>query len=499
MKKVSALIFLVIIISFNSLAVSAYGPSTMYVPPSDAPSYGVLSPRSIQLTHNGNNNGRIYATFEECSNGVPAFPIFESTDEGETWIKVGSVYDTQNGWGMMNCPQLYELPQKIGNMDEGTLICVGNSCPKDKSATRMDMYKSTDLGRSWTFISNVATGGANSMYTNSAVWEPFLLAVNNKLICYFSDERDSSHCQKIVHAATDDGMIWSSPVEDVAWPEGYARPGMPVIAQLANGNYIMTFEVMDRPASAAPCMYKINTNPETGWNECTSYTLPGNGNPYVIVLSDGRIAVNAGGSGDIFINTEADGSGSWLAMGTPINSAYNRCMLQLDNGRLLITSGGGFVAPDHNSIAYADMWVPSVNGSCTLLNENSKKVLGILGGNTTDGVSAVQWTANKSYDQKWQLVDLNNGYVKLINVKTGKALGIWQGSKENGARAVQWNDNGSYDQQWSLAAAGSFYKLINRNSGKCLGAYQASAEDGAQLVQWNDNGSSDQLWSLQLN
>jgi hypothetical protein len=499
MKMIVSLVMLVIITSISPFTVRAYGPSTMYIPPSDAPSYGVLSPRTIQLAHSGDNNGKIYATFEECANGVPEFPVFESIDEGETWKKVGAVYDTQNNWGMMNCPQLYELPQKIGNMEKGTLLCVGNSCPKDKSATKMDMYMSTDLGRSWTFVSRLASGGANSMYTNSAIWEPFLLTANNKLICYFSDERDKNHSQKIVHVTTTDGISWSDPVVDVALPESYARPGMPVVAQLTNGNYIMTYEVMDRPGSASPCMYKINDNPESGWNESTSYPLPGNGNPYVTVLSDGRIVANSGGSGDIFINTELDGSGNWLAMGTPINSAYNRCILQLDNERLLIISGGGFVAPKHNSITYADMWVPPVNGSYTLTNQNSKKALGVLGGNTTDGTSAVQWAANQSNDQKWQIVDLHNGYVKLINVKTGKALGIWQSSKDNGAKAVLWNDNGSYDQQWKLQAVTSSYKLVNRNSGKCLGVYQASEEDGTQLVQWTDVGSSDQLWNLQLN
>lgn len=495
-KKVLALVITGATL-LTSVPVFAYGPSTMYTPPASVPSYGVLSPRTIQLTHSNSNNGKMYTTFEETSNGIPTFPIFESTDEGKTWTKVGDVNDTQNGWGMMNCPQLLEMSQTIGNLTEGTLIAVGNSCPSDKSATRMDMYKSTDLGRTWTFVSRVATGGANSMYTHSAIWEPFLLVANNRLICYISDERDINHDQKIVHYDTTDGINWNEPVDDVVWSDSKTRPGMPVVAKLSNGNYIMTYEVVG--LSGVPCNYKITSDPEN-WNATDKgTTFAKGGSPYVTVLSDGRIAAQSYGSSDILVNTKNDGTGIWTNMGTPIGAAYNRELLQLANGRLFIVNGGGFVAPKHNSITYADMYVPSVTESYKLVNVNSGKALGILGGATADGTQAVQWTSNGSSDQMWQKIDLTGGYTKLVDVKTSKVLGVWQGSISDGANVVQWNDTGASDQQWTFVQVGNYYKIVNRNSGKCLGVYQGSKEDGANLVQQTDNGLNDQLWMLVAN
>lgn len=495
-KKVLALVIAGATL-LTSVPAFAYGPSTMYTPPASAPSYGVLSPRTIQLTHSGLNNGKMYTTFEETSNGTPTFPIFESIDNGQSWTKVGNVNDTQNGWGMMNCPQLFEMPETIGDLSEGTLIAVGNSCPSDKSATRMDMYKSTDFGRTWTFVSRIATGGANSMNTHSAIWEPFLIVANNKLICYISDERDINHSQKIDHYTTTDGVNWNGPIDDVVWSDSTTRLGMPVVAKLSNGNYIMTYEVAG--LSGMPCNYKITSDPEN-WNPTNKgTTLAKGGSPYVTVLSDGRIIAQSYGSSDILVNTKNDGSGSWMNMGAPIGAAYNRELLQLANGRLFIVNGGGFVAPKHNSITYADMYVPSATGSYKLVNVNSGKVLGILGGATADGTQSVQWTSNGSYDQMWQKIDLTGGYTKLVDVKTSKVLGVWQGSTSDGANVVQWNDTGASDQQWIFVQAGNYYKIVNRNSGKCLGVYQSLTSDGANLVQQIDNGSNDQLWQLVAN
>jgi hypothetical protein len=335
------------------------------------------------------------------------------------------------------------------------------------------------------------------MGTHSAIWEPFLLVANNKLICYISDERDVNYAQKLDHFTTTNGTTWSGPVDDMDWSDSTTRPGMPVVAKLSNGNYIMTYEVYGK--SGNPCNYKITSNPEN-WNVTNQgTTFAYGGSPYVTVTSDGRILANSYGSSDIYFNTNNDGSGSWVAMGTPIGAAYNREILPLSNGRLFIDNGGGFVAPNHNSITCADMYVPPITGSYKLVNVKSGKVIGINGGATADGTQAVQWTSTGSYDQMWQKIGLTGGYTKLVDVKTSKVLGVYQGSTADGANVVQWNDTGSLDQQWTFVAVGSYYKIVNRNSGKCLGVYQGSTADGASLVQWTDNGSTDQQWQLVAN
>ena len=58
---------------------AAFGPSTMYTPPSGSPSPGALYGRALRLQHSGSANGTMLTTFEQYVNGTPSFPIFRST------------------------------------------------------------------------------------------------------------------------------------------------------------------------------------------------------------------------------------------------------------------------------------------------------------------------------------------------------------------------------------------------------------------------------------
>jgi hypothetical protein len=499
--KITAALFMVVALVCvtlfsNAANVEAFGPSTMYTPPADAPKYGALSPRAIQLKHNGVNNDKMYATFEQTSNGIPVFPVYESVDNGVTWTQVGSVQDTQNGWGMLNCPELFELPQAIGNMPAGTMIIAGNSVPSDLSVTKMELYKSNDLGRTWTYVDTIATGGYHDM-GGDPIWEPFFMVHNNKLIVYYSDERDPAYAQKLVHQTTTDGVNWGPVVDDVALTNSTLRPGMMTVAKMGNGNFAMTYEMPQ--LSGAPDYLKVTSDPES-WNPTDWGTIVGyGGSPYIAALPDGRLAVNVAGRKEVLINTSrVDTSGSWIPYDPPVTSGYNRQLLPLSNGRLFIPQAGFFDPNNKNSIHYGDMSV----GYYKLVNVKSGKALGVYGGGTANGNQLVQWTSGtNSLDQYWLVASAvsgydPNGYKTIINAKSAKVAGINGGSSANGANAVIWDGNSSNDQQWTLQASGSYYKIVNRNSGKVLGIDGGSTADGANVLQWTDTGSTDQLWQL---
>ncbi|PZT52855.1 ricin-type beta-trefoil lectin domain protein [Paenibacillus silvae] len=436
----------------------------------------------------------MYATFEQTSNTTPVFPIYESVNNGETWTKVGEVQDTQNGWGMLNCPELFELPQSIGNMPAGTLLLAGNSVPGDKSATKMELYKSNDLGRTWTYVSTIAEGGRNDIGYDP-IWEPFFLVHNNKLIVYYSDERDAAHAQKLVHQVSTDGVNWGSVVEDVALSDSNLRPGMPTIAKMGNGSFAMTYEMVGY--SGIPNYIKISPDPEN-WNPTEIGTVVGyGGSPYIAALSDGRLALNIASKKEILINSSrVDASGSWVPYNPPVNSGYNRQLLPLSNGRLFIPQAGFFSGK--NTVSYGDMSV----GYYKLVNVKSGKPLSVAGGGTANGDQLIQWSSeSNSLDQYWLISSVENGYAPngykhLVNAKSGKVAGIYGASASEGARAVIWGENKSDDQQWTLQASGSYFKIVNRNSGKVLGLSQGSTADGAQVIQQADVGSTDQQWQL---
>lgn len=495
-------VVIAVIAAFPSNA-SAYGPLTMYTADSSTSvRYGALYPHAIQLMYQSNpsNNGKMYATFEKYTVAPFTFPVFESVDNGKTWSRLPDVTDQVNGWGLKQEPFLFELPEDTGNLSAGTLLMIGNSEPANDSHTKLDIYKSNDLGRTWTFVSSVASGGAATMGTSTAIWEPYLIYANNKLICFYSDERGvASGGQKIVAQSSTDGVSWSVPFDVVNFTSTNAayRPGMPVVAEMANGQYILVYEFIGK--ANAPVNYKISSNPES-WDPTDPGTTYGyGGSPYVAVMNDGKIVAGSYSTADIYVNSN-NGSGTWTRQATPVGNGYRRLLLPLLNGRLFVMNGGLLREPSLNSVTYADMPVNAVNGQpiyFKITNFSSGLALDSMGNNTL-GADVNQYHINNNDNQLWYNMDLNNGYFKIVNKATGLRLDSL-GRTVDGSVIGQYMDSSSYNQQWSIVPQnGDYWKIINRATGKALDTGEQTG-DATAMQQWIINSSSNQLWRYSSN
>jgi hypothetical protein len=406
--------------------------------------------------------------------------------------------------------------------------------------TAIALYKSTDGGQTWSFVNIVTTGGwsaarsnANTYAQNDPVWEPYLMVHNGQLVAYYSDERDytgynsrtgvptlaaddatapDSNGQILAHRTWNGAVTsgWSTAVVDVAGLTqnvngrnqiGGGRPGMTNVVQTSDNKWLLTYEYF---GGGANVKHKVSTNPLDfhsvgGAAGSDITTLPASagspalatgGSPVVLRMPDGRLVYNSYGSGDVWVNPSGSSTGAWTRQLTTMAGQYSRNLTYVPaTGRVQLM--GGFT-----TIQYADIDLGRSTGPYyKLVNRQSGKALGVLGGNLLDGTNAVQWTDNGSFDQQWHVTTVN-GYSTLLNRNSGRALGIWQGQAVDGAAAVQWVENTQNDQQWQLVPVGSHFKLVNRNSGKVLGVEGGSGADGASVVQWSDNGSLDQQWSL---
>jgi len=387
-------------------SVVAYGPSTMYTPPAGSLAPGALYARAMQAS-----NGKMYATFEQYTTGVASFPIFESLDSGRTWKKVGDVKDTHKNWGMRWEPQLYQLPQAIGGMPAGTLLAAGLVLPYDRSKCEIDLYKSNDDGRTWTFVSTIAVG-TQANPGSDPVWEPFLMVVNNKLYCFYSDERDAAYGQKLVHQSTTDGLTWSSVVNDVAISG--QRPGMVVVTQMPNGNYLMVYEIV----GIGGAYFKTSSNIES-WNPSdkgTAFDSKGS-SPYAVTIGN-TIILSSAGNGNLYTNSN-NGVGTWTQISSPVGSGYSRCLVPLNNGRLFVTNAG-WNGSGLNNVTYADMAfgctptaiVPStkVNGGEWRNSTNDTVVQGgtIVFGPQPNVTTGWTWTGPNGYTASTREITLAN-------------------------------------------------------------------------------------------
>lgn len=275
--------------------------------PSDSLSPGITYARILTLRHNGDANGTLLATCDLTTlfDGHQVYPIFTSTDQGVTWERISDMWDSTTGFTRQMNPFLFELPQQMGDLEEGTLLLAGNLKPADESTTNIMIFYSTDRGVTWTHLSNVDSGGP-AIYdkspesTTTAVWEPYLaISANGDLVCYYSDERqkDNGILQaQVQRISTDGGRTWGELQNVVGIPNRNDRPGMITMANLPNGVRLATYEVVNRPSvevDGAQVYFKTSPDGVTWDSEDLGTPIllkDGRGigsSPYVIWVDDG--------------------------------------------------------------------------------------------------------------------------------------------------------------------------------------------------------------------
>ena len=162
-KKLFKAIFILFAIAML-LSIAASAAEVVYEPTVTDAWYdnGVRYGRGIQLKTDeaGENKGNIYVTSEYFyypgRYGLEHFPIFESKDGGKTYKHISDIYDTEfnvkkwmkaddgsyyevaegtegatsyknEWWAMIYQPFLYELPEDIGDLKKGTVVCAGTT------------------------------------------------------------------------------------------------------------------------------------------------------------------------------------------------------------------------------------------------------------------------------------------------------------------------------------------------------------------------------------
>ncbi len=210
---------------------------------------GVQYGRLLLTEHSTNGaNTVLLATHCELNAGLedykPRYPIYRSEDGGKTWEIVTYVTDALTGLQSEWNPFLFELKQPCGKYPAGTVILAACSIDaQHKSQSHIRLYFSLDGGYTFDQGVSVASGGG----LENGVWEPFLMQLaDGRLVCFYSDDSDSAHSQKIVYKTSSDAEHWGDAVDVVTSANAAERPGMPVVTQLGDGSFFMVYEVVDK-------------------------------------------------------------------------------------------------------------------------------------------------------------------------------------------------------------------------------------------------------------
>ncbi|WP_240419517.1 RICIN domain-containing protein [Paenibacillus periandrae] len=493
----------------------AFGPVTVF---SSTSTKSASYARALMLQYSGANNGKMYATHEVWTENQtphpagPAFPIYESTNGGQTWSKIADVADVHSGEGLREQGFLFELPQQVGNMPAGTMLLAVNAFPAEELIHNIELYKSNDLGRSWTYVSTIATGGAyggGMNWQSQGIWEPFLLVANNKLICYYADEQDPNNNQMVVHRTSANGIDWSNTKADVAL--GELRPGMPTVTKMGNGKYMLVYEMVNFQEDQIH--YKISSDPEN-WGNASDPGIkvnyyqgqtPGS-QPYVTWVPggspNGTVIISGGRSDKIFLNYNY-GQGHWTVQDCVIPTGYSRALIPMGDSTI------GIIASVKNSSGKSDVKFGTTdilasnnmyNGNLFMLVNKNGKSMDLIAGNQAEGAIVNQWSYDyNGSNQRWSIIPTGDGHFRIVNVVSGKSATIQGNSLTNGAQLVSSSyQEGNTSQQWDLVDAGNgWFKIVNVRSGKFLDVDQNSIVDNAKMQQWDWTGVNGQYWRLQ--
>ena len=122
-------------------------------------------PSIVQLNHNGENNGKLIASFSlgyNCDD--PSLPhtnacFMESDDDGKSWhylSRAEEIFEPDLKPGSM--AHIYELPARVGSMPAGTLLYAANSVDYSRRSI-LSIWRSFDCGKTWNQYTLVAEGG----------------------------------------------------------------------------------------------------------------------------------------------------------------------------------------------------------------------------------------------------------------------------------------------------------------------------------------------------
>lgn len=298
---------------------------------------GASYPRVIRLEHSGPANGRILASLGSVISGDSVGIILESLDGGATFQHVGTVADPAGADGQgMCCATLYELPSPVGDMPAGTLLwatTAGYRAPLAQRAVKQRLWESRDLGRTWTFKSDIAT--SPNRYN---AWEPELsVAADGQLVAFYADETDKpNHDQKIVQVRSADGVNWGDKQDTVKNMDFFVRPGMPGVRRLLDGTYFLVYEVCNLDEPLCSAYFRTSQN---GWDFGNPLDL-GTGvrtadgkyprhTPTITVSPTGSILLvsemlvngdgrHAPGNGKTILVNDNDGAGPWREIPAPV-------------------------------------------------------------------------------------------------------------------------------------------------------------------------------------
>lgn len=128
---------------------------------------------------------------------------------------------------------------------------------------------------------------------------------------------------------------------------------------------------------------------------------------------------------------------------------------------------------------------------------NSKYVLDVKGGSTSNCGNVQLYLNNESTAQAFKVSHDAQGYVTFTNVNSGKVLDASGGIASNGRNVQQYTSNGTRSQKWVIKKSGNGYTIVSAlDSNFVLDLSSGRVNNGQNIQLYTSNDSNAQKWNL---
>jgi len=506
-------------------------------------------PKSVQLP-----SGRILAAFEKStvvasSQGATGqtMPVYRSDDDGTSWqplseVKAPAYLSTDPRYAKYTSnwtnPNLYVLPQAVGDLAAGTLLLATvvtgedeyykerkaadpNWLPSndgDRRDVAIALYSSADEGATWSIRNIIATGGwqggsAGAIGTNVAaanatrqvdpLWEPHLDVHDGKLVAYYSDENDYLGYNAATGEAIVDPANATAPdstgqiLAHRTWDGRAASSWSPTILDVP-GLTVDRGNGKTQIGGGRPGMTTVA--PTTDGKYILTFEYFGGGDGVHYKIADDPLRFRDAGSpnGENITALPRDpGSRPHGTGGSPV-------LITLPDGRILYNaadSGSIWVNESGRSDgAWTEFQTPLPAG----YSRNMQYVAGtgrvVILSATWGGPGTQATVRNGEVD----LGRSQGAYYQLVNRKTGQVLGTGGNTNDDNignadvpsvASEAAGSASNPDTQYWHLTRkADGALTLLTKAGGREAAIWGGGASAGQRIGQWIDN-SAPGLWN----
>ena len=128
---------------------------------------------------------------------------------------------------------------------------------------------------------------------------------------------------------------------------------------------------------------------------------------------------------------------------------------------------------------------------------NSKYVLDVKGGSTSNCGNVQLYVNNESTAQAFKVSHDAQGYVTFTNVNSGKVLDVSGGIARNGRNVQQYTSNGTRSQKWVIKKSGNGYTIVSALDSNFVLDLSSGRVNNSQNIQlYTSNDSNAQKWNL---